>query len=70
MLIEQIIKFELRGLSSQVVHVIVQFTLKTGYFHDKTKIFKANLQVSYYLLLKYCSRQRTHLFPELDLVTH
>ena len=52
MLFEQIIEFELRGLGSQVVHVIVQFTRKTGYFHDKTKIFKANLQVNYYLLLK------------------
>ena len=40
MLIEQIIKFELRDLGFQVVHVIVQFTLKTGYFHDKIKNFQ------------------------------
>ena len=38
MLIEQIIEFELRGLGPVVEHV----TPKPGYFHDETKIFKAN----------------------------
>ena len=28
-------------------------TLTTGYFNVKTKIFEENLQVDYYLLLKY-----------------
>ena len=35
MLIEQIIEVESRVLGLQVVHIS-----KTGYFHDKTKIFK------------------------------
>ena len=35
MLIEQIIEVESRVLGLQVVHIP-----KTGYFHDKTKIFK------------------------------
>ena len=29
------------------------FTLTTGYFHVKTKIFEQNLRVDYYLQLKY-----------------
>ena len=33
----------------------------TGYFHNKTKIFLANLRVDYYLLLKYYSMQDTAL---------
>ena len=41
MLIEQIIEVELRVLGLQVVHIP-----KTGYFRDKTKICKANLQVN------------------------
>ena len=52
MLTELIIEFELRGLGSQVVYVIIQSTHKTDYFHDKTKIFEPNYQVNYYLLLK------------------
>ena len=36
MLIEQIIEVESRVLGLQVVHIP-----KTGYFHDKTKIFKS-----------------------------
>ena len=48
MLIEQIIEFELRepGPTGR------SCTNKTGYFHDKTKIFKKNLRVDHYLLLK------------------
>ena len=41
MLIEQIIEVESRVLGLQVVHIP-----KTGYFHDKTKIFKANFRVN------------------------
>ena len=41
MLIEQIIEFESRVLGPLVVHIFGRtFILKTGYFHDKTKIFK------------------------------
>ena len=36
---------------------------RTGYFHDKTKIFKENLRVDHYLLLKYCRKQCTLLPP-------
>ena len=41
MLIEQITEFELRvrGPHSRTC------TRRTGYFHDKTKIFKANIRV-------------------------
>ena len=35
------------------------YTPITGYCHDKTKIFKENPQVDYYLLLKFCKRQST-----------
>ena len=35
----------------------------TGYFHDKTKIFKENLRVDYYSLLKCSQRQSTSLLP-------
>ena len=48
MLIEQIIKFELRG-PGLPGHTC---TSETGYFHDKTKIAKSNLRVNYYLLQK------------------
>ena len=41
MLIEQIIEVELRVLGFLDVHIPI-----TGYFHDKTKIFKANLRVN------------------------
>ena len=57
MLIEQIIEFELRGPGAPG-HTC---TPKAGYFHDKTKISKEYLRVDYYLLLKYCRRQRTLL---------
>ena len=57
MLIEQI--FELRGSGppSRICTPI------TGYFHDKTIIFKENLRLDCYLQLKYCSRQCT-LLPQ------
>ena len=41
MLFEQIIEFESRMPGLLVVHIP-----KTGYFHDKTKSFKANLRVN------------------------
>ena len=49
MLIEQIIEFEWSGLGT----LDRTRTFTTGYFHVKTKISKENLQVDYYLLLKY-----------------
>ena len=49
-LIEQIIEFELRGPGSTGRTC----TSTTGYFHNKTKIFKTNLLLDHYLLLKYC----------------
>ena len=55
MLIEQIIEFELKGPGPPRRTC----TPTTGYFHDKTKIFKANLRVDYYLLLKYYTMQCT-----------
>ena len=48
MLIEQIIKFKLRGQGP----LNLTFTPTTGYFHVKTKISKENLRVDY-LLQKY-----------------
>ena len=59
MFLEQTIRFEFRGL----VSFGRMNTPATGYFYDKTKISKENLQVDYYLLLKYCSRQCTLLSP-------
>ena len=50
MLIEQTIELQLRGPGPPGR----TNTSTTGYFHDKTKIAKENLQVEYYLLLK-CS---------------
>ena len=49
MLIEQVIEFEMRGLEP----LDCTCTLTTGYFHTKTKTSKENLQVDYYLQLKY-----------------
>ena len=43
MLIEQIIEFGLRGLWSSARTT----TPTNGYFHDKTKVSKANLPVNY-----------------------
>ena len=53
MLLEPIKEFELRGHGPRSRTC----TPTTGYFHDNTKIFKANLRVDYYLLLKYYMRQ-------------
>ena len=50
MLINQIIDFELGSLCCTCAPT-------TGYFHEKTKAFTKNLQLDYYLLLKYCRRQ-------------
>ena len=57
MRIEQIIEFKIRGPRLDIRTWIPT----TGNFHDKIKIFKANLQVDYYSLLEYCRRQCTLL---------
>ena len=49
MLIEQIIEFELRRPRPPGRTC----TLTTGYFYNKTKISRENLQVNHYLLLNY-----------------
>ena len=49
MLIEQVTEFEVRGPRPPGCTC----TPITGYFYDKTKIFKANHRVDYYLMLKY-----------------
>ena len=49
MLIEQIIEVEWRE-PAPPCHTC---TPVTSYVHDKTKTFKENLRVDYYLLLKY-----------------
>ena len=59
MLIEQIVELQLRrsgppGLTCTSI---------TGYFHDKTKVSKENLQMGFHLVLKYCTRQCTLLPP-------
>ena len=59
MLIEQI--FELRGPGPPGRTC----TPTTGCFHDKTIIAKENIRLDCYLLLKYCRRQCTLLFPIL-----
>ena len=57
MLIEQTTEFQLKGpeLFGRTC------TRITGKLHDKTKISKENLREDYYLLLKYCRRQRALL---------
>ena len=44
MLVEQIIEFELKGPVGPPKRTC-RPTPKTGYFHDKTKIFEANIRV-------------------------
>ena len=61
MLIEQVFEFQLRG--SRSLGRRRTCTPKTGYFYYKTKIYKENLQVDYYLLLKNCRRQCILLYP-------
>ena len=58
MLIEQTIELQLRGRPPGQTYTPI-----TGYFHDKTKTFKANLRVDYYLLLKCSKKQYTVLPP-------
>ena len=58
MLIEEIIELQLRGPGPPDQTC----TSITGYFHDKTKTSKENLQVDYYLLLK-CSTRQCALLP-------
>ena len=57
MLIEQIIKFELRELEpfGRIC------TSATGSFYNKKKIALENIRVDYYFLLKYSRRQCTLL---------
>ena len=57
MLIEQIFELKGPGPPGRVCTPI------TGSFDDKTIIFKANLRVDCYLLLKYCPRQYILLPP-------
>ena len=57
MLIEQI--FELRGPGPRG-RIWIPIT---GCFHDKTVISKENIRLNIYLMLKYCKRQCTFLFP-------
>ena len=57
MLTEQLTEFKLREPGSPGRTC----TPTTSYFHDKTKIYKENLGVDYYLLLIYCTRQCTLL---------
>ena len=59
MLIEQIVELQLRGRGPPRLTC----TSINDYFHDKTKISKENLRVSFHLLLKCCSRQCTSLPP-------
>ena len=59
MLIEQNIEFELKGPGPPGRTC----TPITGLLHDKTNIFKENVGVDYYLLLKYCTRQYALLPP-------
>ena len=54
MLIEQNFEFELRGPGSPGHRPTC--TPTSGYFYDKTKIYKQNFRVDYYFLLKYCTR--------------
>ena len=59
MLIERIIELQSRGPGPPGRTC----TPITGYCRDKTKIFRENPRVDYYLLLKCCKRQCTLLFP-------
>ena len=66
MLIKQIIEFELRGPGPRGCTC----NPKTGYFCDKTKVSKANLQANYYLLRKIL-RKAMHLASlHLDKVNY
>ena len=66
MLIEQIIAFELRRMG----HLSCTYTPTTGYFHDKTKISKANFRVNDYLQLNISQKIMYLTSPQLGQVTH
>ena len=59
MFIEQIIEFELRG-SGPPGRICIP---KTGYFCDKTKSSKANLEANYYFMLKILQKAMHLGFP-------
>ena len=59
MFIEQIIEFELRRPGP----LGCTRNPKTSYFCDKTKLFVANLQVKYYLLMKMMRKVMYLAFP-------
>ena len=59
MLIERIIKLQLRGPGPPGLTC----TPISGYCYDKTKISKENLRADYYLLQKCCKRKCTLLPP-------
>ena len=58
MLLEQIIDFNWGAWPPGQAYTSI-----TGYFHDKIKIYKENLLVDYYLLLKCSQKQSTLLSP-------
>ena len=65
MLIEQIIEFESRVPWSLVVHIP-----KTGYFHDKTKIFKGKSSSALFNAKNVAESNVAYLnFPDLGHVT-
>ena len=66
MLIEEIVEFELWGPGLLVVQCT--YIPKTGYFHDKTKISKANLRVND-LMLKMLRKTMYLAFPDLGQIT-
>ena len=66
MFIEQIAGFELRSPGPPGC----TGNPKTGYFYDKRKISKANLQVNWYLLLKVLQKAMHLASLHLDLVNY
>ena len=67
MLIERIIKLQLRGPGPPGRTC----TPITGYCHDKTKISKENLRVDCYLATAKMLQETMHLtFPYLDQITY
>ena len=66
MLIEEIVEFELRSPGPLVVQCT--YIPKAGYFHDKTKVSKANLWLNY-LMLKMLRKTMYLAFPDLGQVT-
>ena len=66
MFIEQIVGFELRSPGPPGCTC----NPKTGYFYDKRKIFKANLLVNWYLLLKILQKAIQLASLHLDQVNY